>query len=111
VSIVPGLDVKWPPTYEHIMESLDNERDIARWRARLERERYDLPGGGMTWGCYDDPPEPTAELLALEYRIWDELARERQEALRRLLGIPKPPRMDDGDVDSFDPFCDEEDGA
>jgi hypothetical protein len=111
MSIVPGLSVKWPPTYEHIMESLDNPRDIARWRARVERGRDDLPHFGIEPATYDCPAEETPAFEALKSRIWDELAMERQEALRRLLGIPKPPRMDDGDEDPFDPFCDEEDGA
>jgi hypothetical protein len=110
VSTVPGLpELKWPPTYGNIMESLNNSRDIARWRRRVEAEAYYMPGGGMTPASHDCPPEPTAALMALESRAWHELATIRQEALRRLLGIPKPPKVEI--LPGFDPFKDEDEVA
>jgi hypothetical protein len=99
----------WPPTYGHIMESLNTPRDIARWRRRVEAEAYYMSGGGMTPASHDCPPEPTAALMALESRAWHELATIRQEALRRLLGIPKPPKVEI--LPGFDPFKDEDEVA
>ena len=110
MSAVPGLpELKWPPTYGNIMESLNTPRDIARWRRRVEAEACYMSGGGMTPASYDCPPEPTAALMALESRVWDELGRTRQEALRRLLGIPKPPKVEI--LPGFDPFKDEDEVA
>ena len=110
MSTVPGLpELKWPPTYGNIMESLDTPRDIARWRRRVEAEACGMPGGGMTPASHDCPPEPTAALEALESRVWHELATIRQEALRRLMGIPKPPKVEI--LPGFDPFKDEDEVA
>jgi hypothetical protein len=110
VSTVPGLpELKWPPTYGNIMESLNTPRDIARWRRRVEAEASGIPGGGMTPASHDCPPEPTAALMALESRVWHELATIRQEAWRRLLGIPKPAKV--AILPGFDPFVDEDEVA